>query len=168
MASGRTVAELAAEFATQPAPFADWQVVLTRLERAPDDLDVRIHRRVTDMLAAGLVEEVRRLKAEGLAGNPSAAKAIGYREVLSMLDGESRPQSLASTIARNTRALVKKQHTWFRTRSSRDARVIEAGSLREPGELVACRACGAARPSRGEKHEVGADDKRHEERGPAG
>ena len=134
MASGRTVAELAAEFAAQPAPFTDWQVVLTRLERAPADLDARIHRRIGEMLSAGLVEEVRRLKAEGLAGNPSAAKAIGYREVLSMLDGELRPEDLASTIARNTRALVKKQRTWFRTQLP-EHRVVEAGSLRDLGEL---------------------------------
>jgi tRNA dimethylallyltransferase len=50
-----------------------------------------------------------------LERNPSAARAIGYREVLAMLDGALPPAELATEIAANTRALVKKQRTWFRT-----------------------------------------------------
>jgi tRNA dimethylallyltransferase len=67
------------------------------------------------MLDAGLVAEVRRLRDEGFADNPSAARAIGYREVLAMLDGALAESQLAAEIAKNTRALVKKQRTWFRT-----------------------------------------------------
>ena len=67
------------------------------------------------MLAGGLVAEVRRLRAAGLEKNPSAASAIGYRETLTMLDGALRESALAAEIAKNTRALVKKQRTWFRT-----------------------------------------------------
>jgi len=67
------------------------------------------------MLASGLVEEVRRLKSEGLERNPSASRAIGYRETLAMLDGAISPGALPATIAASTRALVKKQRTWFRT-----------------------------------------------------
>ena len=88
MASGRTLAELAAEFARQPGAFADWRVELTRLDRAPAELEKRIETRVAVMLQAGLVEEVRRLRAAGLEQNPSAARAIGYREVLAVLDGQ--------------------------------------------------------------------------------
>ncbi len=114
-ASGLTLAELAVRFAALPAPFADCEVRLTRLDRAPADLERRIGCRVQAMLAAGLVDEVQRLRAAGLAQNPSAARAIGYREVLEMLAGRSAPAALAGEIARNTRALVKKQRTWFRT-----------------------------------------------------
>ncbi len=114
-ASGKTLTELAAEFARQPAPFAGWDVRCTRLDRAPADLDARITARVDAMLAGGLVAEVRRLRAAGLEKNPSAASAIGYRETLTMLDGALRESALAAEIAKNTRALVKKQRTWFRT-----------------------------------------------------
>ena len=55
-------------------------------------MDARIDRRVATMLrdpfdglrAGGLVDEVKRLRAAGLEKNPSAAKAIGYREVLAI------------------------------------------------------------------------------------
>jgi tRNA dimethylallyltransferase len=67
------------------------------------------------MLAAGLLGEVRALRAQGLERNPSAAAAIGYRESLACLRGELPESALAAAIARNTRALVKKQRTWFRT-----------------------------------------------------
>jgi tRNA dimethylallyltransferase len=115
LASGKTVRELAEEFAHQPAPFAGWRVVLTQLDRTPAELATRIEERVAAMLRAGLVDEVRRLRAAGLEKNPSAARAIGYREVLAILDGKPGGMALAQEIAKNTRALVKKQRTWFRT-----------------------------------------------------
>jgi tRNA dimethylallyltransferase len=89
--------------------------VLTRLDRPALDLAGRIEARVVAMLRDGLVDEVRRLRAAGLEKNPSAARAIGYREVLARLDGELGEAALAEEIAKNTRALVKKQRTWFRT-----------------------------------------------------
>jgi tRNA dimethylallyltransferase len=115
LASGRTLAELAEAFARTPGPFADWTPDCVRLERPASELDERIARRVGQMLRDGLVEEVRRLRAEGFEANASAAGAIGYRETLAMLDGRLSAGSLAAEIVRNTRALVKKQRTWFRT-----------------------------------------------------
>ncbi len=126
-ASGKTIFELADEFARQPAPFAGWQVVCTRLDRERDELERRITARVDAMLATGLVAEVTRLRAAGLEDNPSAARAIGYRETLSMLDGVLPEAELADEIVKNTRALVKKQRTWFRTQLP-DHRVVAAGT----------------------------------------
>jgi tRNA dimethylallyltransferase len=134
LATGRPLAELRAEFARQPGPFADYAVRLTRLEREPGELQERIGRRVEAMLAAGLVAEVRDLRARGLEANPSAARAIGYREVLDYLDGRLPPGDLAAAIARDTRALVKKQRTWFRTQLP-PHRVVVAAELRDPEEL---------------------------------
>jgi tRNA dimethylallyltransferase len=115
LASGKTVRELTEEFAQQSAPFDGWRSVLTRLDRTALDLAGRIEARVAAMLRGGLVEEVRQLRAAGLEKNPSAVRAIGYREVLAMLDGKLGEAALADEIAKNTRALVKKQRTWFRT-----------------------------------------------------
>jgi tRNA dimethylallyltransferase len=114
-ASGRPLRELAEEFSRLPPPFADWEKEITLLERAPAALGKRIEARVEGMIDAGLVAEVRALRAVGLERNPSAAKAIGYREVLSLLDGRLGAGELAAEIVRNTRGLVKKQRTWFRT-----------------------------------------------------
>lgn len=134
LASGRTLSQLAADFARQSPPFANWPVRLTRLDRERADLEERIAQRVTAMLAAGLVDEVRRLRAAGLEQNPSAAKAIGYREVLAMLEGKLPESELSAAIAKNTRALVKKQRTWFRTQLPAH-RVIAAEALRSVDDL---------------------------------
>jgi tRNA dimethylallyltransferase len=115
LASGRTWRELAADFAGRPAPFADWRIELTRLELPPAELDRRIAERAGAMLRAGLVDEVRALRAAGFEKNPSAARAIGYREVLGWLDGGLKAADLEAKIIAATRQLVKKQRTWFRT-----------------------------------------------------
>jgi tRNA dimethylallyltransferase len=114
-ASGKTIAQLAEEFSRQAGPFAGWQVKVVRLDRTPDELETRIVARVEAMLRAGLIEEVERLRALGLEANASASRAIGYRETLAVLKGELPADALAAEIAKNTRALVKKQRTWFRT-----------------------------------------------------
>jgi tRNA dimethylallyltransferase len=133
LASGKTWCELKEEFARQRAPFDGWRVLLTRLDRPAVDLAGRIEARVAAMLRAGLVAEVRRLRAAGLEENPSAVRAIGYREVLAMLDGKLDEAALADEIAKNTRALVKKQRTWFRTQLPEHKVVMAAGA--NAGEL---------------------------------
>jgi tRNA dimethylallyltransferase len=128
-ASGRTLAELAAQFAKQSSPFADWDVAITQLDRPPVELEKRIEARVDEMLGAGLVDEVRRLLGAGLKENPSAARAIGYREVVAMLEGELPEAQLRAEIVQNTRALAKKQRTWFRTQLPAH-RVVAAADVR--------------------------------------
>lgn len=114
-ASGRTLAALQKDFDAQPAPFADCAVKLCELVREPADLDNRIAQRVAAMLDAGLVAEVRGLLALGLKQNGSVAQAIGYRETMDCIEGRLPEAELAATIVTHTRALVKKQRTWFKT-----------------------------------------------------
>jgi tRNA dimethylallyltransferase len=134
IASGRTLDGLSADFARALAPFAGWEVRLARLDRPGPDLEARIMGRVDSMLRAGLVDEVRRLIGAGLARNPSAARAIGYRETIDALEGRAPMGGLAAAIARDTRALVKKQRTWFRTQLPPHA-VHDAGALRDESRL---------------------------------
>lgn len=126
-ASGKSLAVLQAEFAVLPGPFHDFAVRCTRLERDAEELNRRIEQRIAQMLADGLVEEVAELLKAGLESNPSAARSIGYRETIAMLRGELAARDLAEEIARNTRALVKKQRTWFRTQLPAH-RELEAGT----------------------------------------
>ena len=134
LVSGKTLATLTEEFGRKPGSFADWPIKLVRLDREPDDLGRRISERVNVMLRDGLVGEVMRLRAAGLEKNPSATLAIGYREVSAMLDGVLPEAALAEEIAKNTRALVKKQRTWFRTQLP-EHRVLAAAALRDVGAL---------------------------------
>ena len=64
----------------------------------------------------------------------SAAGAIGYREVIAMIEGRLNESELASEIARSTRALVRKQRTWFRTQLP-PHRVVNAGELAGADDL---------------------------------
>lgn len=125
-ASGRTLAELKAEFDALPSAFADYAVELTELEREPAELDARIEQRVAAMLRAGLVEEVRARLDEGLRENSSAARAIGYRETIEFIEGARLERDLASEIVKNTRALVRKQRTWFKTQLPAHRRIDAA------------------------------------------
>ena len=84
------------------------------LSRAPADLRARIDARVERMFQRGLVQETQRLLERGLAANPTARQALGYRQVVEHLRGE---RSLAETIALvkvRTRQFAKRQMTWFR------------------------------------------------------
>jgi tRNA dimethylallyltransferase len=134
LASGKTWDELVYDFSRQPSPFAAWAPKLTVIERDPAELERRIVGRVQAMLAGGLVDEVRQLLGRGLRDNPSAARAIGYREVIDVLDGRLPVHALPDEIAQNTRRLVKKQRTWFRTQLPPHA-VIDAGHLTETATL---------------------------------
>jgi tRNA dimethylallyltransferase len=129
LASRRTLAELAADFARAVCPFVGWDVRLARIDRPMADLEPRIAARVEAMLRSGLVEEVRALLAAGLRSNPSAARAIGYRETIEVIDGSAPMGGLAAAIAKDTRALVRKQRTWFRAQ-------LPAHAVIDPEALV--------------------------------
>ena len=98
------------------------------LELPRDVLDERIEARVERMWAQGFVTEVRMLAGQGLADGRTAARALGYRQVLAHLAGEcSEDEAKTRTIA-GTRRFARKQLGWFR----RDPRIrwVPAG---EPG-----------------------------------
>ncbi len=74
----------------------------------------RINRRVDQMLADGLSEETRRLKADGVfAANATAAQAIGYKELLGYLDGTESLEAATEQLRTATRRYAKRQMTWF-------------------------------------------------------
>jgi tRNA dimethylallyltransferase len=84
------------------------------LERAATDLHARIHARVDEMFAHGLVAETRSLLAHGLEQNPTAMQAIGYRQVIEHLRGERALAETVELVKTKTRQYAKRQMTWFR------------------------------------------------------
>ena len=89
-------------------------------------LDARIETRVDRMWAQGLVEEVRRLAADGLREGRTASRALGYSQVLRYLDEECTEEEARAETVRATRRFARRQESWFR----RDHRVgwLDAGS----------------------------------------
>ncbi len=77
-------------------------------------LDPRIDDRVREMYDAGLVDEVRRLLAAGLAEGRTARTAIGYREVAAYLAGETTLDDAVAATITATRRFSRRQDSWFR------------------------------------------------------
>lgn len=126
LASGKPLVEIHAAFQARPGPFAAWGKHTVLLERAPEELAWRIEARVDQMLADGLVDEVRGLAAQGklLRGTP-AAESVGYRETLDWLGaGETAEEVLRTAIVASTRRLAAKQRKWFRTQIPVDETVV--------------------------------------------
>ena len=87
------------------------------------DLDQRVEARVELMASAGLLDEVRGLLRVGLRDSSTAGKALGYAQVLAVLDDDGRlvgdlGEAWAVT-KRATRRFVRRQRSWFR----RDPRI---------------------------------------------
>jgi len=74
----------------------------------------RIERRVDLMAQAGLVEEVERLKQKGCGRELVSMQGLGYKEILSYLDGEISLERAYYLIKRDTRHFAKRQLTWFK------------------------------------------------------
>lgn len=73
-----------------------------------------IDRRVDEMLAQGLVEEVRRLRDMGCRREMVSMQGLGYKEILAWLDGETTYDQAVEILKRDTRHFAKRQLTWFR------------------------------------------------------
>jgi tRNA dimethylallyltransferase len=84
------------------------------LTRTAPDLRSRIDVRVDEMFRRGLVEETRRLLDRGLAQNPTALQAIGYRQVVEHLRGERSLSETTELVKIRTRQFAKRQLTWFK------------------------------------------------------
>jgi tRNA dimethylallyltransferase len=85
---------------------------------APDRaiLHRRIEERFDAMLKAGLVDEVRQLKKSyQLTAQMPSMRAVGYRQVWEMLEGETSEKIMRERAIAATRQLAKRQLTWLRS-----------------------------------------------------
>jgi tRNA dimethylallyltransferase len=110
-------------------PVSRYRLTVLGLDPGAELLQARVAERVERMVAAGLVEEVRRLATRPMSR--TARQALGYKELLDAFQtGAPVGQALAA-VARRTRAYARRQLAWFR----RDAR-IRWGSLAPGTEQV--------------------------------
>jgi len=82
-------------------------------------LDERIDRRVDRMFAHGFVDEVRALLGKGLLDGRTANRALGYSQVIALLNGELSESEARERTAQATRRFARRQDSWFR----RDPRI---------------------------------------------
>lgn len=74
----------------------------------------RIEKRIDEMLEEGLVEEVAALKEKGCHRGMVSMQGLGYKEILSYLEGELSLEEAVRILKRDTRHFAKRQLTWFR------------------------------------------------------
>jgi len=133
--------------APQRPPLRFVTIALLPADRA--GLHRRIEQRFDAMLAAGFLGEVRgltdQLHARGeLDADLPALRAVGYRQALAHLRGDTTAESFRAAAIAATRQLAKRQITWLR--SMHDALVVDPF---DAGALGAC--VGAARAAQGDQ-----------------
>ena len=113
--SGRRLSDLIAEQSSQVLPYQVLKIALLPSDRQL--LHERIAMRFEQMLAAGLVDEVRALliKYPVLTAESTAMRCVGYRQVLHYLAGEISLEELRDRGVFATRQLAKRQLTWLRS-----------------------------------------------------
>ena len=105
-------------------PYSEQRIGWDNVDKAPqnlfcisrevDVLNQRIHKRVDEMFNQGLVEETQTLIKKGLRNNRNACQALGYRQVLDLLDGKLDLENVVQQVKTKTRQFAKRQRSWFR------------------------------------------------------
>jgi tRNA dimethylallyltransferase len=97
-----------------PEPVEEIPSIRVGLEIDRVSMDLRIVKRVDQMLDSGLVAEVEQLESEGLRNAPTASRAIGYSQVLAYLSGEMGAEEMREKIIYATQKFARRQQRWFR------------------------------------------------------
>ena len=108
--TGLTMTEQKRRSRAVPPPNRSLLLVLDYRDR--QTLYDRINRRVDGMLEAGLAEEAKAFLSAGHA--PTAMQAIGYKELLPWIAGETSLDEAAEELKQSTRRYAKRQLSWFR------------------------------------------------------
>ena len=112
--TGKTMSEQQRLSKLSPSPYIPCMI---QLDYDRETLYDRINRRVDIMLAEGLIDEARQFMKQ--SDYPTAAQAIGYKELMPYLKGESSLSPCVERLKQETRKYAKRQLTWFR----RDGRI---------------------------------------------
>lgn len=96
-----------------PAPTYVSAAVQIGLRLPREELVSRVERRIERMWAEGFVNEVRALQSHGLRDGVTARRALGYEQVLRMLDGEIDEGAARQLTVFATRRFVRRQDSWF-------------------------------------------------------
>jgi tRNA dimethylallyltransferase len=95
-----------------------WRLLTIGLIRPRPELYVRVDARIEAMFAAGLLDEVRSLLAQGYSPELPTMSAIGYRECTSVLRDEMSLEDAKVRMRRLTRLFVRRQANWFKAQDT--------------------------------------------------
>lgn len=107
--SGRSQSEIESE--QRHEMIYDAYIIGCTMDRG--ELYRRIDRRVEQMFAAGLKQEVENLLKAGVTFDLPSMKGIGYREWQAYFEGDASEQEVMAEIQKHSRQFAKRQYTWF-------------------------------------------------------
>ena len=110
--TGKTITQHDAETKAIPPRWEAAKLALDFENR--QDLYDRIDRRVDDMFARGLMDEVRALLDSGVPEGCTSMQAIGYKEAVAAVRGDCSEAEARALIQQESRRYAKRQLTWFR------------------------------------------------------
>ncbi len=96
---------------TENCPF---DYLIFGLDQEREALYKKIDQRVEQMIATGLIDEVKKVYAQYQDKDNHALSGIGYKEIIQYLDGLISLTEATELIKKNTRHYAKRQMTWFR------------------------------------------------------
>lgn len=129
--TGKPISERQQEFNAPPIVSPRRVFILTWRR---ETLYARIERRVDLMMAEGFLEEVERLMKLERGLSATSSQAVGYRELIGVLRGETSLEDAIVKIKQYTRNFAKRQETWFRSLEKSGARRVDADD-KSPEEL---------------------------------
>jgi tRNA dimethylallyltransferase len=110
-ATGRPLSDQQQEGAL---PLRGYRTLVIGLDPGRAALRAAIEARTREMIAQGLIDEVRGLLSRGTDPRARPLQAIGYRQALSVLQGEMTLRDAEGAIVTATLRFAKRQMTWFR------------------------------------------------------
>ncbi len=119
--TGQKISEHNREERQKESPYDFRYYVLYRDRK---ELYGRIDRRVDEMMEAGLLQEVIKLKEYGVTGDMTSMQGLGYRQLYQYLEGRMTLEEAVERIKTETRHFAKRQITWFKR--ERDVIWVEA------------------------------------------
>ena len=94
----------------------------------------RIEKRIDLMLEEGLLDEVKGLLAEGCKPSAVSMQGLGYKEIVTYLQGECTLEDAIYILKRDTRHFAKRQLTWFKR--EREVLWFDKGEYADEDEIL--------------------------------
>lgn len=129
--TGEKISEHNKKQSKKESPYNFSYIVLTD-ER--EHLYERINARVDGMIEKGLVGEVQELLSRGCKKNMISMQGLGYKEIISYIEGESSLEDSIYRLKRDTRRFAKRQLTWFKR--EKEVTWINKNKLQYDNDLI--------------------------------
>ncbi len=101
------------------APVPPFDALVIGLTADRDVLHSKIEARIDQMLDAGWLKEVEKLRSDGVGRDLPSMSAIGYRQLFDYIENRETWADVREAIALGNRRLISAQNNWFKARDDR-------------------------------------------------